>query len=170
MCGFVSDEYRAFFGGPFLWMSIAITSVVPFVLLAVSNVVIITRVGQALREARHQLATASHTQLRQRESKTSGMNVTLVSVSFCFVALTSSLYAFLIGKYVSYSVFSQDVYEEAKNYFLDTMGNALWLTNNGINFYIYTLTGSRYRKELSKMCGCGKTEKTVTSVATSVTS
>ena len=79
MCGFISDKYRAFYGGPFLWMSIAITSVVPFVLLAVSIVVI-------------------------------------------------------------------------------------------IYFYIYILTGSRYRKELSMMCGCGQPEKTIISVATTVTS
>ena len=150
-CGFQSEEYQQFFTVTFAWMDSALSSLLPFAFLAVSNGVIMMRVGQALRDARHTLAAGTESQLRQRQSKTSSMNVTLISVSFTFVALTLPICVIFIKQFFRTSAFQGDVEEAAKSFLVETLGTVLWLTNNSINFYIYVLTGSKYRAELLRM-------------------
>ena len=169
VCGFVSYEYYQFYSVAFLWLHTLIGSLLPFWLLAVSNGVIMRRVGQAVKDARHSLSAGTHTQLRQRESKAVSMNVTLVCVSVTYVALTSPLCAIFVNKYVRGAAFATDVDSAAMNYFLETLANALWLTNNAINFYIYTLTGGRYRKEVAAMLGRARRDTAVSSTAVTTT-
>ena len=152
-CGFQSEEYQQFFSGIFTWIDSMLGSFLPFAFLAVSNGVIMMRVGQALRDARHTLAAGTESQLRQRQSKTSSMNVTLISVSFTFVALTLPICVIYIQQFFRTSAFTGDADEAAWSFLVETLGSALWLTNNSINFYIYVLTGSRYRAELLGMLG-----------------
>ena len=126
-------------------------SLIPFALLVVSNSVIIKRVGQAMQDARHKLAAGTESQLRQRESKASSMNVTLICVSVTYLALTSPICAIYISKYTRRAVFATDVETKALNYFLEAVTNALLSSNSAVNFFIYMLTGSRYRAEVAAM-------------------
>ena len=169
VCGFVSYQYYQFYSAAFLWLDIVAGSLVPFSLLALSNGVIVRTVGKAAKVARYSLSAGTHTQLRQRQRKAAAMNVTLVCVSVTYVALTSPLCVILIDKHVRGAVFAGDVDTAAWNFFLETLTNALWLTNNAINFYIYTLTGGRYRQEVAAMLGCARRDTAVTSTAVTST-
>ena len=151
VCGFASVEYYKFYSAAFFWMQTFIGSLIPFALLIVSNSVIIKRVGQAMKDARHKLAAGTETQLRQRESKASSMNVTLICVSVTYLALTTPIRAIYIAKYARKAVFATDIETRALNYFLQTMSAALLSSNSAINFFIYILTGSRYRAEVAAM-------------------
>ena len=148
VCGFVNVEYYKFYSVN-TWLQIFIGSMIPFALLIVSNGVIIKRVGQAVEDARHKLAAGTETQLRQRESKVSSMNVTLICVSVTYLALTSPICAIYLVRYTRKEVFATDIETKALNFFLGAVSNALLASNSAVNFFIYVLTGSRYRAEVA---------------------
>ena len=167
---FVSEDYRQFTDDVWPWVDIVVSSLVPFVLIIASNVVLVKRVRQSMREARQTLATGSTNQLKARENQASSMTLTLVCVSLAFVLLTSPICVYAIMRPTGRSDGIPDVNQAAQNHLTEAIANVLWLANIAINFYIYALTGSRYRAAMARVCGCHEPKK-VTSVtrSTSVT-
>ena len=154
ICLFASDDYRDFFNDVWPSVDIVLSSFVPSALLVTANAVLVRRVRQATREARETLAAGSGEQLKARQNQASGMTLTLVCVSLAFLLLTSPLCVFFVVRRTGGRAVIRDVNEAAKNFLAEAAGNVLWLANNAINFYIYALTGSRYRAALARMCGC----------------
>ena len=166
LCLFVTEEYGEFFNHVWPSVDIALSSFVPFVLIITSNVVLVRRVRQSAREARQTLTAGSTDQLKVREDQASGMTLTLVCVSLTFLLLTSPLCVFFLLQRTGGDVIIYDVDEAADNFFAEAIGNALWLANSAVNFYIYALTGSRYRAAMASVCGCHAAKK-VTNVTRS---
>ena len=144
VCVFVSEDYRQFSNRVWPCVDIAVSSLVPFVLVISANVVLVKRVRQAMKEARQTLAAGSTDQLKVRQQKTSRMTLTLVCVSVAFLVLTSPICLFFVLQRTASHAIAADVNEAAFNFFFEATGTILWLANNAINFYIYVLTGSRY--------------------------
>ena len=164
LCLFASEEYREFFSQVWPSVDMAFSSFIPFALIIASNVVLVKTVRQSMRDARQTLAAGSRDQLKVRESQASGMTLTLVCVSLAFLVLTAPLCVFLLVRRRGgdFSVRVRDVDEAADNFFAEAVGNVLWLSNNAVNFYIYVLTGSRYRAAMASLCGCQRGAQKVT--------
>ena len=164
VCLFVSEEYEHFFDHVWPVVDIVLSSLVPFVLLISANVVLVKKVRQAMKEAKQTLAGGSTDQVKVRQQKTSRMTLTLVCVSVAFLVLTSPVCVLYLVRRVFNPAISLDINETAKSYLAEYIGNTLWLANNAINFYIYVMTGSRYRAAMASVCGCNVANRQVTSV------
>ena len=168
LCLFVSEEYGQFFDRVWPSVDIVLNSFVPFVLIISSNVVLVRRVRQSMRDARGTLVAGSKDQLKARETQASGMTLTLVCVSLAFLLLTSPICIFSVVKGTGGHASFHDVSEAVDDYFAEAIANVLLLANNAINFYIYALTGRRYRAAMAQLCGCHAPKK-ATSVTTLTT-
>ena len=111
-----------------------------------------------MEEARQTLAAGSTDQLKVRQQKTSRMTLTLVCVSVAFLVLTSTICLFFVLQRTASHAIVADVNEAAFNFFFEAIGTILWLANSAINFYIYVLTGTRYRAAMASVCGCDATK------------
>ncbi len=84
--------------------------------------------------------------------------VMLVAVSFAFLLLT-------LPQFIRYIVYTLiDNIHSAATYARYTLfynlTNKLHMTNNAINFYVYCLTGSKFRRDFINMLGCLKNRHT----------
>ena len=153
---FVSERYRMFFDSAWLWVNIVVAAFLPFACLLVTNTVLVRTVGRSLREARETLAEGrSSDQFASRDKKLSSMTVTLVTTSVAFLLLTSPINVHESLEAALAFGTAEDVRLSAESELVGTVCVMLWLTNLAINFYLYCLTGARYRAGFLRLFGCG---------------
>ena len=165
---FVSDGYRIFFRRDWVWIDMMMAVFLPFACLLVTNTVLVRKVGQSLREARDSLAEGRSDPFASRDKKLSSMTITLIVTSVAFLLLTSPIVVYTI-LYESLSFDAlRDVRWLAASKLALSVSLMLWHTNLGINFYLYCLTGARYRAEFLKLfCSGGSTDRTFRHTPTS---
>ena len=152
---FVSDGYRMFFRLDWVWVDMAMAVFLPFACLLVTNTVLVRKVGQSLREARDSLAEGRSDPFASRDKKLSSMTITLIATSVAFLLLTSPFVVYMIWDgTLSYNAL-RNVRSHASSELALSVSLMVWYTNLGINFYLYCLTGARYRAEFLKLFGCG---------------
>ena len=117
--------------------------------------VLIRKVGQSLREARDSLAEGRSDPFASRDKKLSSMTLTLIVTSVAFLLLTSPIVVYTIWYGTLAYEALNDVRMRATIHLASNAGLLLWYTNLGINFYLYCLTGARYRAEFVRLVGCG---------------
>ncbi len=80
--------------------------------------------------------------------------VMLMTVSFAFLILTFPL----VLRYFVYT--NLDYKRSAATYamyvFMYNLTNKLYMTNNAINFYLYCMSGTKFRKDVLKLCKCNR--------------
>ena len=153
---FVSEKYGQFFNSVWVWEDIVVGVLAPFACLLVTNTVLVRKVGQSLKEARDSLAEGRSDPFAKRDKKLSSMTITLIATSVAFLLLTSPITVYMIwdGALAGYDALL-DVRWRAASELALSVSLMLWFTNLGINFYLYCLTGARYRGEFLKLFGCG---------------
>ena len=91
-------------------------------------------------------ADKGETEAAKRSASNKSVTVMLLLVSFAFLLLNAPMYmAYLVYLIKSYWT-SPFAFAEA--YFTANMVGTLWKLNHGINFYLYCLSGSKFRNEL----------------------
>ena len=152
---FVSESYDRFFSLGWVWVDMVVAVFLPFACLLVTNTVLVRKVGQSLREARDSLAEGRSDPFASRDKKLSSMTITLIATSVAFLLLTSPIAVYMVWDgTLAYDTKMHDVRFRAANRLVLSAGLVLWYTNLGINFYLYCLTGARYRAEFVKLFGC----------------
>lgn len=148
---FVDQGYESFFNNVWGWVDTSMCSSIPFSLLLLSNTILVKTVGQSVQNARQRLVTGQANQLNSRVKKVSSMTVTLISISVEFLFLTGpvSVYHLFIDTFSRGA--DEDINVAAANELALSVSCILWSANNAINFYIYCLTGTRYRKEFLRL-------------------
>ena len=86
--------------------------------------------------------------LLQARSDNNSITVMLITVSLAFVLLTSPL--FLFRTYFNF-VSKDTAYIQAVYHLGHHICHKLWYTNNAINFYLYCLTGRKFRQDLNML-------------------
>ena len=157
----------------------------PFVFLLTMNSVIIHTI-------RKRLTDDVVTKLRiQDPSKSEGHNnkgqgqdiktsekqiyIILILITFAFLILTTPTYAmFLYANFVDYTKTPESF---AAFFLFFSVGEKLYYTNNGINFYLYVMSGQKFRHDLISLFSflkekpSGSTASTVSSLSnTKITS
>ena len=154
---FASQRYSQFFYGVWMWVDMVVGTLLPFACLLVTNTVLVRRVGRSLREARVTLAegrrSADH--FASRDKKLSSMTVTLIVTSVVFLLLVAPVAVFFILESALALHTVEDVSLGAEIELASTVCMVLWLTNQSVNFYLYCLTGARYRAQCLGLFGCG---------------
>ena len=155
----------------------------PFVLLLTMNSIIIhilrKRSELIIKMSANQGQGQNESQISNMKSSNRQMFTMLLLVAFAFLILALPIN--IIGYYVRLSGdFTTTPQSIALSYLLNSIGEKLYYTNFGINFYLYVISGRKFRSDLAKLfhgaewfCCCGtpeSSENIPTSAITAVTS
>ena len=171
-------------GKIYYWLTFTLTFALPFVLLLTMNSVIIhtIRIRSLLKVKGSQGQCQSKNPKAKKEgqgrkmSSTSSTNKSsdrqifaiLFLVTFGFLVLTMPgnlliLYIMFVDETESPEIF-------AGYYLFYNIGQKMYYTNSGINFFMYVMSGQKFRKDLVRLFKCKdvkhRTDSTSTSVAT----
>ncbi|PVD18550.1 hypothetical protein C0Q70_21100 [Pomacea canaliculata] len=132
--------YKIWFG-----LDIITSSFLPFIILLIDNVLLIRHVRRSTREARLRLAVGSQQQIKVREQKVMSMTVTLITTSLTFFFMTFPYYVVESLSMLMTDILFSDVDAFQIYGFAWNICTFLWCSHHSVNFYLYCLTGSRFR-------------------------
>ena len=154
----------------FPWIDLVVSSFLPSSLLLVGNVLLATTVTRSARLARRLTAAPTGSDRRSdvREKAASSLTVTLMSVSVTYICLTLPMCIFFVLQpYVAWG----DARRNAWTELAWAVVNLMWYCNSTVNFYLYCLTGTRFRAQCKRLlcgaCAAPVTSGTVVSMTTS---
>ena len=140
------------YGQVYYWFSFIINFAFPFVLLLTMNSVIIhkIRTRSILGNTRNVEDTTEGQTKAQQKAKLKYSEkqifVILLLVTFGFLILSTPAYAFFL--YVMLVDFYQTPLSYAGYYLFYSAGAKLHFTNYGINFFLYVISGQKFRTDL----------------------
>ena len=141
-------------GQIYYWLSFVIQFGLPFTSLLIMNSVIIHSIRKSFKK-KVELCTGEQGQGQSEgQSKSSEMQVyaTLLLVEFAFLILTTPAYAFYL--YVNFFDYKKTVYRYAGYHLLAHALQKLLHTNYAINFFLYVISGQKFRGDLVKLFKC----------------
>ena len=153
---------ESIYGQVYYWLSFSLSFAFPFVGLLVMNSVII----QTLRKRSSNTLTLGQGQ-DQHETETSASKIKaserqiyiiLLLVTFGFLILVSPSYLFVL--YSMLYNFKQSPSSFAGYYLFFNIAQKLHYTNSGINFFLYVISGKKFRTDLKNVFKCWKTKNT----------
>ena len=147
----------------FPWIDLVVSSFLPSSLLLVGNVLLATTVTRSARLARRLTAAPTGSDRRSdvRQKAASSLTVTLMSLSATYLCLTLPVCIFFI---VQPYIASGDLRYGAWEKLVWAVVNLMWYCNSTVNFYLYCLTGTRFRAQCKRLL-CGACAAPVTSGA-----
>ena len=155
-CTLVSRSYELFLRNIWLKIDTFLFSVLPFACLFLSNSVLVLKLRRSVKDACDGLTT-TNTQQASRERNANSVTLTVTVVSLVFVVLTSPTAFYNFFTFVSRNANRTDVNNNnlAFRLFLSDVFYILVYFNYSVNFYLYCLTGERFRRKFREiMCGC----------------
>ena len=150
-------------------LSISIRSVLPFVSLLGMNTVIINK----LRKRSQWIVSKTERQTQGQNTKNSEKQIyiTLLLVTFTFLILSTPLHALIVwDRYVT----GTTPYFYASYHLFYHVVEKVYYTNNGINFFLYIMSGHKFRADLVKLfrwkCNTSSPDGSVSADMNTVTS
>ena len=143
----LAPEYNFFRDFIWTWIDALLFSLLPFAILISSNSVLIWKVSDSVRKARATVASGQSDQLSSRTKKVSSLTVTLIVVSVVFFLLTGPMSLYLI---IAPLVIDAEKQSEKESVIIDLIYwllNLMWYSNSAVNFYLYCLTGTKFRAD-----------------------
>ena len=157
-CVSINESYSMFFRSVWSWIDLCIFCVIPFTFIVIGNSLILYKVV-----ARHRKAKQSdndsievtdrlhknnhhHHNRRHRQSSMTAMLITSNTV-FLITTLPISIYEILYD----YFYVTTDPQMKARMDLIWAVVNMFMYTNNGVNFILYSLSGSRFRHEVKRL-------------------
>ena len=159
-CGAFGKAMKTGIGKFYYWFSAIINFILPFILLLIMNCFIIHTVRRRpnLTSSRSVNIVQGQNQGQPHKIKNSEMQIfiILLLVALAFLFLTTPAYAFFFYINIADYKTTSKVYE---GYLLfHSVGQKLHYTNFGINFYLYVISGQKFRTDLLKLFKIGKQE------------
>ena len=153
-CSMGFESYKTFIDDVWVEFDMFFFSLLPFAFLVLSNGVLVFTLARSVKAARETLTTGQ--QIDDRQVKASATTVTVIAVSVAFVVLKLPLDVknILFSLYTSDFTSSRKLQYIAVQYFFDSLAYVLTYCNYSINFYVYCLTGTRFRREFKDIVCC----------------
>ena len=131
----------------YYWLSFNINFALPFVSLLIMNCFII----YSLRHRAIRNISQGHGQIQGQKAKSaeSQIYVILLLVTFAFLILTTPGYILFL--YIMFADFHRSAVDFAGFYLFYNVAQKAHYTNHGINFFLYVLSGSKFRTDLIKL-------------------
>ncbi len=127
------------------WIDFSFFSLIPFVIILTCNASIIFQLVITRRNRRNNLHASTPSNLR-----INSMTAILLTIAVVFFILTAPISIYLIMQ-VAWIPLSVSAHTKAKANMWWAIVNMLSYTNNAINFLLYCLSGTRFRKEVKLM-------------------
>ena len=140
------------------WLTSVLNFFLPFLLLLMMNSVIIHTLKQQANWSATMSACQNQAQgqieghsvkMRQSEKQ---VTVTLLLVTFTFLVLMTPSGSILI--YVNVYDFSKSPQSLAGFHLFGSLANKTYFTNSGINFFLYVISGRKFRSDLVNLLTC----------------
>lgn len=148
MC-FIGFEHRDFFYKTWYWIDFTLLSIIPFIFIFTGNIVITVCVFRAMKFRQQQTPTVYAPPLGQTSTESckplTSSTAMLIGISVLFLIATtpSAIYFLLFDTLIGDA---SDAHEVAKTRLVFAITNLLHFANNALNFILYCLTGSRFRR------------------------
>ncbi|KAK7497907.1 hypothetical protein BaRGS_00010778 [Batillaria attramentaria] len=165
-CG-ASVNYEDFWDNVWPWVDMSLFSLLPSFMLLVSNVALL----RSLRRSASRFASCgTSTATEGRKRVASSMTVTLVIVSFTFLLFTFPINVSIILWHLTGEAIEDDAELTAKMDLAWAVTNILWYANSAVNFFLYCLSGSKFREDFLKLLTCSDAKQKVPTVSRSTNS
>ena len=166
----LAGEYAEFFFSVWSWVDLLIFSVLPWLCLVVSNSVLLWTLNVSIRQAQHSLGSAHTDRFSDRKKQASSMTVTLFAVSTAFIVLNLPISCVQVLGFYHFMAGSLDYFYQSEVIsFCNEVALAMWDINSAVNFYLYCLTGSKFRRELKKTFFCSEPQSNTSAAILSST-
>ena len=159
------------YGVFYYWLSFVVNYALPFLLLLSMNSVIIHKIRQRTKFSTIK-GTSDGVDIKRPAVKNSDRQIfaILLLVTFGFMILTTPGY--LLFLFIMLVNFFESAKSFAGYYLFYSVAQKLHFTNHGINFFLYVISGHKFRTDLVKLFKTQKdsTPSTTMSVSTVVSS
>ena len=146
LCVYVDSAYKYFKRYFFVWIDSIIFFVLPIIIITAGNIVILIKV----RNSRKQIApVTSNTQAAKRTSR--HLVIITLLISSTFIVLTMPACVFLN---ISRIIFDES--NDAQRQIAFTIVSTLMRLNFSTNFYLYILSGHRFRDLFKSAISCNR--------------
>ena len=142
----------------FFWLSYVVQFVIPFISLLSMNSVIIHTLQQrstfkmsGTEDQGQGQGQGQHSRIKNSEKQ---MYAILLLVAFSFFILITPLYAFNL--YTMFVDFMKTPKSFAGFYLFFQIMHKMYFTNNAINFFLYVISGKKFRQDFIQLFKCGK--------------
>ena len=145
----------------YYWFSALLNFIIPLILLLSMNSVIIHTLskrsmsGVVMTGNKGQGQNADHT--TKMKSSEKQMFVLLLLVSFAFLICSISHYSILL--YINLVDYRKYPALLARFHLFHSIGQKAYYTNYGINFYLYIISGHKFRSDVVNLFKCRKNRK-----------
>ena len=126
----------------YTWFMTSVSCFIPFSMLLVMNSIIIN----AVRERDTYMKTKSMENIDNKVIQSRQLTAMLLVVTFTFLIVTLPTYIRLI--YYDFNSYTDTPTTYAVYVFIAHSTQKLFTTNNAINFYLYCMTGAKFRHDL----------------------
>ena len=166
-CGFVDDSYADFFVTYYVWFDTTIYFVIPIMIIIIGNSATVIKVYQTQRAVTRTTSIGMLIVNQMTRKSRNVLIITLmVSISFIVCVSPPTLFFALKPLFFNIDQFRQDFGEQVA----ECVVYMLYCLNYSINFYLYMLSGSRFRRDLkSAICRKSKHGPEITSIGLSAT-
>ena len=157
---------ESIFGQFYYWFSFSLSFIFPFVALLAMNCVVIQTLRNrsanafVLRQGPGEGHGQQENETSKSKIKTSERQIyiILLLVTFGFLILNSP--SFLFRLYYMFYDYKEAPYFFAGHYLFYNIAQKVYYTNSGINFFLYVISGQKFRTDLMKLFKCWKTNNT----------
>ena len=140
---FVLPEHYAFFVGVWTWVDFVVACLVPTVILAIGNLLIICRLTTATRKRQEM------SQNQDDNDKKHNIPIMLISITILFFVCTIPITVILIGNTEWFDL--KNPSEAAIQHLVILVANLMQYANNAANFILYCLTSNEFRKKMYEL-------------------
>ena len=166
---YYADGYHDFHKTAFHWVDAFFSSFLPVVIIFTGNILIIIKLSTATQTRQESLNAKSFKRSGSTVGSTKSTTIMLLTVSVVFLVCTLPLSIYFIGTGDANWWPKETPEDKAKLDFAYAVINTIFYINNAINFPLYFLAGSRFRRVMRKMfcSSCPSTFKRRSTVSVS---
>ena len=145
-------------GALYYWLTEIFSFLIPFISLLTMNSVIIHTLTQRSKQSILQSTGQGQTEGHNLKTKQSEKQIITMLLLITFVFLTLSVPTRALLFYLNFSRGSTPYYYAGYHLFYQ-VGEITYLTNHGINFFLYVMSGQKFRTDLRNLFMSKKTAK-----------
>ena len=160
VCITYGTAIRSMYGQVYYWFGFILSYSLPFISLLLMNTVIIhtlwTRSIKTIRRSggQGQLEGEGRPQGQSMKSSERQITITLLLVTFVFLILVTPVCIMVL--YAKYADVRKSAYSFAGYYLFYNVAIKAYYTNHGINFFLYVISGQKFRADLINFFSCLK--------------